>query len=267
TKPFILYDTDIYISTSIGISLYPYDGDDAEILLTNADCSMYRAKKRGRNQYEKANIDLNAGSFEKLLIENNLRKAIEEEEFELYFQPQVNLKTNQITSIEALIRWNHPDLGLIYPGDFIPIAEESGLILPIGEWVLKNACLKIKKMKMAGHPPVRIAVNLSAGQFLQNDLVQKIEQLLKETSVEPKYLELEITENMMMHDVQKAIEVLRQLKEIGVCISIDDFGTGYSSLNYLREFPVDTLKIDRSFIFDIDKNQHSVALTKAITQL
>ncbi|MFE8698729.1 EAL domain-containing protein [Cytobacillus sp. FJAT-53684] len=267
SKPFSLKETEMYITTSIGISLYPFDGDEVEQLITNADSAMYRAKKKGRNQYEKAKADVNAGGFEKLLLENNLRRALERDELTLYFQPQVDLKTNQIKSLEALIRWNHPDLGLISPGDFIPIAEESGLIVPIGDWVLRTACIKMKEWQNAGYPPVRIAVNLSAGQFLKSDLVKKVKTILEETGLAPSYLELEITENMVMHDVHLAIQVLRQLKEIGIQISIDDFGTGYSSLNYLKEFPVDTLKIDRSFIRDIDKNPSSVALTKAITTL
>ncbi|WP_237562910.1 EAL domain-containing protein [Bacillus dakarensis] len=266
-KTFVLKETDIYITTSIGISMFPFDGDDVESLVTNADTAMYRAKKKGRNQYEKAKADISAGSFEKLLIENSLRKALEKDELLLYYQPQVNLKTNSVTSVEVLLRWEHPDLGMISPGEFIPIAEETGLILPIGEWVLRKACQTMNDWQKAGHPPVRVAINLSARQFLQHDLVDQIKMILSETSLEPNLLELEITENMVMHDVHKAIGVLHQLKDLGVTISIDDFGTGYSSLNYLKEFPIDTLKIDRSFIYDIDKNSNSVALTKAITTL
>lgn len=267
SDPFTLKETEIFITTSIGISLCPFDGDDVETLITNADNAMYRAKKKGRNQYEKARVDINAGSFEKLLIENNLRKALKEEEFSLYYQPQINLKANRMSSLEALIRWNHPDLGIVYPNEFIPIAEETGLILPIGEWVLRTACIKMKEWQNAGFPPVRVAVNLSALQFLQNDLVTTVKNVLIESGLNPTFLELEITEEMIMHDMQKAIDVLKKLKEIGVSISIDDFGTGYSSLNYLKEFPVDNLKIDRSFIVDIDKNSKSVALTKAIATL
>jgi len=265
--PFSLKETELYMTTSIGISLYPFDGDEADILLTNADSAMYGAKKRGRNQFAKAKAEWNAGSFEKLLMESSLRKAIKEEEFLLYFQPQVNVKNNQITSMEALIRWNHPDLGLLMPGEFIPIAEESGLILQIGDWVLRQACQKMKEWLNDGNVPIRVAVNLAAGQFLQSDFVEKVKRILKETSLSAAHLELEITENMVMNDVQTAIQVLRQLKELGVYLSIDDFGTGYSSLNYLKEFTVDTLKIDRSFIYDIEEDPNSVALTKAITTL
>ncbi len=267
SKPFTLHDIEIHISTSIGISLFPYDGDDDEILLTNADSAMYRAKKKGRNQYEKANIEVSAGCFERLIIENNLRKALERNELSLNFQPQLDIRNEKVIGFEALLRWNHPDLGNIPPSDFIPIAEETGLILPIGDWVLKNACLKLKEWENAGFDSLRIAVNLSAQQFLQKNMVEKIKEVIKETSINPECLELEITEGVVIHDVDSAISVLKQLRDIGVQISIDDFGTGYSSLNYLKELPVNTLKIDRSFIFDIDSNPSSKALTAAITTM
>ena len=267
STPFSIKGTTIYISCSIGISVYPFDGDEVDLLVSNADSAMYRAKKNGRNQVGKSKVDLNAGGFEKLLLENSLRKAIENDELTLYFQPQVQLDTNEIVSVEALLRWNHSDLGLISPGDFIPIAEETGLILPMGDWVLRTACERMRSWQDHGVPPVRVAVNLSASQFLHNDLVTKVKKILEDTQLNPVLLELEITENMVMHDVNSAITILKQLKELGIKISIDDFGTGYSSLNYLKEFPVDTLKIDRSFIHDIDKNQNSVALTKGITAL
>lgn len=267
SKPFLLNNTDIFVSISIGVSLYPYDGDDSDTLVTNADSAMYRAKRNGRNRFEKARVDVSAGAFEKLLLENSLRKAIENEELTLHFQPQVNLKTDEVTAVEALLRWNHPELGMIPPGDFIPIAEETGLIVPMGDWVLRTACEKAKQWQREGLPPIRMAVNLSAVQFLQKDLVHKIDTILEETTFHPHYLELEITENMVMQDVHSAINTLKQLKKRGIHISIDDFGTGYSTLSYLKEFPVDTLKIDRSFIKDIDTNPSSVALTKAITTL
>ena len=267
SQPFSLHDIEIHISTSIGISLFPYDGDDGEILLTNADSAMYRAKKKGRNQYEKANVEANAGCFERLIIENELRKALEKNELSLNFQPQLDIKHEKIIGFEALLRWNHPDLGNIPPAEIIPIAEETGLILPIGDWVLKNACLKLKEWEKAGFHSLRIAVNLSAQQFLQKNMVEKIKDVIKETSINPEYLELEITEGVVIHDVDSAISVLQQLKDIGIQISIDDFGTGYSSLNYLKKLPVNTLKIDRSFIFDIDTNPSSKALTSAITTM
>jgi diguanylate cyclase (GGDEF)-like protein/PAS domain S-box-containing protein len=267
SEPFKLKNTDIFITASIGISLFPYDGDEADILISNADSAMYQAKKKGRNQYEKVRVNESAGAFEKLLLENNLRKALKENELTLYFQPQINLKTNEMNSMEALIRWHHPELGLISPGDFIPIAEETGLILLIDEWVLRTACTKMKERQNAGFPPFRVAVNLSAAQFLQKDLIVKIDQILADTSLDPSYLELEITENMVMHDVKAAIQVLKNLKERGIHLSIDDFGTGYSSLTYLKDLPVDILKIDQSFIKDIDTNSNSSSLTKAIVSL
>lgn len=267
SSPFLLNNMDIFVSVSIGLSLYPYDGDESDTLVTNADSAMYRAKRNGRNRFEKARVDVSAGAFERLLLENSLRKAIENEELTLHFQPQVHLKTDTVTAVEALLRWNHPEIGVIPPGDFIPIAEETGLIVEIGDWVLRTACEKVKQWHQEGFPPLRVAVNLSAVQFLQKDLVHKIDTILEETSFDPCYLELEITENMVMRDVHSAIMTLKQLKERGIHISIDDFGTGYSTLSYLKEFPVDTLKIDRSFIKDIDTNPSSVALTKAITTL
>lgn len=262
--PFQLKEIEIYITPSIGISLYPYDGDEIESLITNADSAMYRAKKGGRNKIEKSKLDISAGAFEKLMIENELRGALEKDELLLYFQPQVGLGGEHLTGMEALIRWNHPAIGLVPPGEFIPIAEESGLILPIGDWVLREACLKIKEWMEYG---VRISVNLSAKQFLQNDLVEKIESLIDETEILPYLLELEITESMVMYNMESATDTLRRLKDLGVRIAIDDFGKGYSSLNYLQNFPLDTLKIDRSFIFNIETSHSSKALTEAISNL
>ncbi|QOY38603.2 EAL domain-containing protein [Anaerobacillus isosaccharinicus] len=265
--PFHLNEIEIHITTSIGVSLYPYDGDEAEVLISNADSAMYRAKKKGRNQFEMAKVEVNAGAFERLIIENDLRKAIDNHQLSISYQPQLDLKTNRILGFEALLRWNHPDFGMIPPSDFIPIAEETGLILPIGDWVLKNACLQIKQWERAGFYSLHVAVNLSAQQFLQKNIVEKIEAVIKETKIDPSLLELEITESMVIHDIDSAVSVLQQLKDLGVQISIDDFGTGYSSLNYLKKLPVNTLKIDRSFIFDIDINPSSKALTTAITTL
>lgn len=266
-EPFLLRGTEIYITTSIGLSLYPYDGDDIETLVTNADSAMYRAKKKGRNQIEKAVVEINAGAFERLLIENNLRKALIQEEFFLVYQPQLDLNQNEVIAFEALIRWDHPDLGIIPPSEFIPIAEETGLIIPIGDWVLQTACQKLKEWQIEGYSSLRIAVNLAAQQFLQKRMIEKLKKILKEYNINPSLLELEITESMVMHDVDSAVSILNQLRDLGVRVSIDDFGTGYSSLNYLRNFPVDNLKIDRSFIIDIETNPSSKALTNAIATL
>lgn len=266
-EPFQLRETEIYINPSIGISLYPYDGDEIESLITNADTAMYRAKKNGHSKVEKASLDISAGSYEKLMIENSLYSALANHEFQLHFQPQIHLWKNRVIGMEALLRWNHPELGNIPPAEFIPIAEETGLILPIGDWVIHNACQKIRDWLDAGIQNIKVAVNLSAKQFLQNDLAEKIQHVLEVFRVPADCLEIEVTESMMMYDIDSATNMLNKLKEIGVHISIDDFGKGYSSLQYLQKLPLDTLKIDRSFIFDIDTNPSSMALTNAISNL
>ncbi|UCZ53966.1 EAL domain-containing protein [Bacillus shivajii] len=265
--PFSLKQTEVYMTTSVGISLYPYDGDDHETLVTNADSAMYRAKKSGKNKIKKAEVEMNAGAFERLLIENSLQRALENDEFTLVYQPQLDLTLNKATAFEALIRWDHPDLGMISPADFIPIAEETGLIIPIGDWVLQTACNQIKEWEKEGYSSLRVSVNLSAQQIFQKGLVEKLKDMLRKTKVQPHSLELEITESMFIHDVKSVVLTLHQLRELGVRISIDDFGTGYSSLSYLRNLPVDHLKIDRSFIADIETNPSSKALTNAITML
>ncbi|WML39369.1 EAL domain-containing protein [Neobacillus sp. OS1-2] len=265
--PFQLKETEIYMNPSIGISLYPYDGDEIETLITNADMAMYRAKRNGRKEIEKASVEIAAGSFEKLMIENSLYSALANEELTLHFQPQIHLTEQKIVGMEALLRWTHPEIGDIPPAEFIPIAEETGLILPIGDWVIRNACRQIRKWLDAGIQNIKVAVNLSAKQFLQHDLVDKIQQVLEEFWLPANCLEIEITENMMMYDIDFASDILNNLKDIGVHIAIDDFGKGYSSLQYLQKLPLNTLKIDRSFIFDIDTNPSSKVLTNAIANL
>ncbi|MBP1932353.1 putative bifunctional diguanylate cyclase/phosphodiesterase [Ammoniphilus resinae] len=267
TNPFFLQDQEVYITASIGISLYPYDGDDRETLITGADAAMYRAKRQGRNLYEWSKPELQAGSFERLILENSLRKAIDQEQLLLHYQPQLDLKSNQILSMEALLRWQHPDLGLIPPGEFIPLAEETGLIQSIGEWVIYSACTQNKAWQNQGLPPVRVAINLSATHLLQKNLPEVVAKILQTTELEPQWLELEITESAIMQDKQTAIQVLDQLKQMGVHLSIDDFGTGYSSLSYLKELPINTLKIDQSFMRDIQENENSRAVTYAIISL
>ncbi|MDG5788807.1 EAL domain-containing protein [Evansella sp. AB-P1] len=267
TIPFRLAQMEIHVTISVGMSMYPYDGNDAEVLISTADSAMYRAKKKGRNQFEKANVEVNAGAFERLVIENYLRKALPNGEFLIDYQPQVDLKEDKIIGFEALLRWNQPDLGRIPPSEFIPIAEETGLILPIGQWVLERACFQIKEWEQAGVYSVKVAVNISTQQFLQRNFVDTIKSVINKTRINPKKLELEITEGMIIHDIDAAISILQQLTDVGVKISIDDFGTGYSSLSYLKNLPVNTVKIDRSFVFDIDTNPSSKALTSAITTL
>jgi len=258
---------ELHITSSIGISLYPYDGEDADTLLKNADTALYRAKEQGRNNYQLYTPAMNARAFERLAMENSLRKALERHEFQLYYQPQIDTQTGDMVGVEALLRWQHPDLGVVYPAEFISLAEETGLIVPLGAWVLRTACLQNKKWQTAGLPPVTMAVNLSARQFQDRQLVDIIVGVLQETGLEPRWLELEITESTAMQNADYSNVVLRDLKQRGIQISLDDFGTGYSSLSYLKKFPIDTLKIDQSFIRDLSGNPNDAAIANAIIVL
>ncbi len=252
---FALGDHQVFVSASIGVTCYPQDGGDAETLLKNADAAMYRAKESGRDNFQFFSAEMNARALDRLVMTNNLRAALERDEFLLHYQPIFDLASGRLNAVEALVRWQHPKDGLVPPGRFIPIAEESGLIAPIGEWVLKTACAQMKAWIDAGIAPRRMAVNLSARQFKQKDLTQRIAAILQETGLAPRFLELEITESMVMADPAEAEKVLRQLHDSGISLAIDDFGTGYSSLSYLKRFPIDFLKIDRSFVRDIPQNK------------
>jgi len=264
-KPSFMFEGgELHVTTSIGIALYPDDGEDVSSLLKNADIALYRAKEQGRNNYQLYAPSMNAKAFERLAMEGNLRKALERQEFTVYYQPQLDLATGEIIGMEALIRWNHPDLGLVYPAEFIPMAEETGLIVPIGEWVLRTACEQNKAWQDAGHAPIRMAVNLSCRQFQQVDLAERVARIVKETGLDPRYLELEITESVLMKDADAAVDTLNKLKKKGIYISIDDFGTGYSSLGYLKRFPIDVLKIDRSFIRELSAGTEDAAIATAI---
>ncbi len=265
--PFILDREEIYITTSIGISIYPDHGDDAVTLMKNADMSMYRVKNNGRNNYEFYIPSMNKEAYENLVIEKSLHHALENNELILYYQPKFNALTGKIIGMEALVRWQSPKLGLVPPGKFISLAEETGLIVQIGKWVLKNACEQIRAWQDMGLPPLRVAVNLSVRQFEENNLIQIVEEVLKETRVEPQYLELEVTETMAMKNMDLMVKTLKKLKDMGIHIALDDFGTGYSSLKYLRNIPVDTLKIDRSFINDINSNPSYSAIIDAIIDI
>jgi diguanylate cyclase (GGDEF)-like protein len=267
TAPFFIEAQELYISASLGISLFPYDGGDADVLLKNADTAMYRAKQQGRNNYQFYSPEMNTKAREQLELETDLRKALAKDEFLLYYQPQVDLNTGEIISLEALIRWQHPQLGLIPPNQFIPIAEETGLICPIGEWVMRTACEQHQAWRAAGFPPIRIAVNLSARQFQQRDLVKTIKQTLQATHTEPCYLELEITESIAMQDIELTVAVLQELRQMGLQIAMDDFGTGYSSLNSIKHFPLHTLKIDQSFVRDLMSDPSDAAIAKAVIAL
>jgi diguanylate cyclase (GGDEF)-like protein/PAS domain S-box-containing protein len=265
--PFYLEGHELYISSSIGISLYPQDGSDAETLLRNADAALYRAKEHGRNNWRFYMPAMNSQGSLLLMLENRLHCALERQEFAVYYQPQVNVKTGEISGLEALVRWRHPDLGLVSPGQFIPLAEENGLIVPIGEWVLRTACSQNKAWQDAGLKPVRVAVNLSARQFQQPNLVEMVAEILRETGLDANFLELEITESTLIQNVDFASAMLRDLQRMGAHISMDDFGTGYSSLSYLKRFSFHTIKIDQSFVRDLKNNPPDAAIIAAVSGL
>ncbi len=266
SKPFDINGHHLVVSPSIGIAIYPNDGVDAEILLRNAEVAMYSAKNSGRCQYQFFTIELNSVSQYRHKLETGLRKALEDQDFVLHYQPQVETATGQIVGCEALIRWVTPE-GLYFPGQFIPLAEETGLIVPIGEWVLKTASQQIKTWQESGLPYIPIAVNLSSVQFAQADIQQKIHDILASTGLEPKWLELEITETVSMSDADYTTETIHALNELGISIAIDDFGTGYSSLSYLKRFRVSKLKIDRSFIHNVPHDPEDSAIVEAVINL
>ena len=265
--PFNCREQEFHMTTSIGIALAPYDGEDAETLLKNADTAMYRAKYQGKNNFQLYAADMNTQALEQLVLANDLYKALNRSEFLLHYQPQVDLKTGQVVGIEALIRWQHPERGMIPPNQFISLAEETGQIAAIGEWVLYTACAQNRAWQEAGYPPIRVAVNLSARQFQQQNLAQLINRVLTETGLEARYLEVEITESIAMQNIHVTIAVLDELRTMGVHISIDDFGTGYSSLATLKRFPLHTLKVDREFVKDLTTSNKDAALTQAIVTL
>ncbi|KAA9029917.1 EAL domain-containing protein [Niallia endozanthoxylica] len=261
--PFYLGQYELYITPSIGISLYPTDGESAEELIKKADSAMYQVKRSGRNHYKFYSFSQKEHTYERLELEIDLRKALEQKEFQLYYQPKLHLTSGKMTGVEALIRWKHPEKGFISPGEFIPIAEEIGLIIPMGEWVLRTACIQTKAWQDAGLAPFQTSVNLSVLQLYQPNLVELVGLVLEETGLDPKYLVLEITETMMI-DSDHALKVLKELKGLGVTISLDDFGTGYSSLHYLKEAPIDKIKIDQSFIRNCTIDSNDAIIVKTI---
>jgi diguanylate cyclase (GGDEF)-like protein len=264
SAPYLLDKKDCHVTVSIGISTFPADGSDSQTLLKTADVAMYRAKETGRNNYQYYLPSMNVYTVERLELESDLRHAVERGEFFLHYQPKVEIASGLITGVEALLRWKHPLRGLVPPLDFIPLAEETGLIVPIGEWVLATACARTKAWQGRGLPKLSVAVNLSARQFADTMLLAKLTRIIHDSGLDPSLLELEITESVVMSNGESAVGVLEKLKSIGVQIAIDDFGTGYSSLAYLKRFPIDILKVDRSFIRDIPTDSGDKKITRAI---
>ncbi|MCC8994651.1 MAG: EAL domain-containing protein [Candidatus Contendobacter sp.] len=266
-EPYRLDSHELSVTCSIGISLYPRDGRNADLLLKNADIALYRAKDMGRNTYQFYLSGATVMSRDRLTLEASLRYAVERQQLEVYYQPKWDFHAGAITGAEALIRWNHPQRGLLPPARFIAIAEDSGLVLPMGEWVLRDALRTISELHRNGFPGLRIAVNLSGRQFRQENLAEMIQGALAETGFNPAFLELELTESILMHNNEENMAMLRALKTMGTRIAIDDFGTGYSSLSYLQQFPVDVLKIDRAFVIDLPTSVSSAAIVDAIVTL
>lgn len=264
SKPFVIKVHEVVITPSIGISLSPLDGNEVDTLIRNADIAMYLAKEKGKNNYQFYQPETEAFIQRKYELENKIRKAIHNQEFELHYQPKFDLSTNEMIGAEALIRWNDPELGTIQPAEFIPIAEETGLIVPIGDWVMKQAYRQLKAWQESGIKDLIVSVNISARQFLNKDLVFKMDSIIKELDLNPKYINLEITESMAMIDISHSTKQMRDLKKLGVLLSLDDFGTGYSSLSYLNKFPFDFLKIDKSFIQEMNDSKNNLSIVQAI---
>jgi len=265
-RPLVVDDREYHATTSMGISCYPDDAEEADTLLRNANVAMYRAKEQGRDNYQFFTPAMTHFA-DRLALENDLRRALERDEFVVYYQPQVNVASQQIVGVEALVRWRHPERGLVFPEDFIPVAEESGLIVPLGEWVLRIACAQARAWQEAGLPPIHVGVNLSARQFQQRNLLELVRQVLSDTSLDPHCLQLEITESAAMHDVDFTRKTLGNLKEMGVQVAIDDFGSGHSSLNYLKQLPIDDVKIDQSFVRDLATDSNDAAIVGSIVAM
>jgi diguanylate cyclase (GGDEF)-like protein len=267
SEPLVVQGREFFVTTSIGIALHPEHGRDVDELVQRADIALYRAKDEGRNTYQIYSGDMNAQADERMTMDRLLRRALERREFVLHYQPKVSVSTGSIVGVEALIRWRSEELGMVSPADFIPLAEETGLIVPISAWVLHTACTQVKAWQDAGLPPLLMSVNLSPRQFRQKDLVETIAAALRETGLEARYLDLEITEGTVMHHADKAIAILNELNALGVQLSVDDFGTGYSSLSYLKRFPVQRLKIDQSFVRGVTSDPNDAAIVTAVVAM
>jgi diguanylate cyclase (GGDEF)-like protein len=262
-KPFVLGERELFVSASIGISIFPRHGEDREALVKNADIAMYRAKQEGRDNYQFHTSKHTHDAIRRLALETDLRKALDRESFCSHYQPIVDTESGRIVGAEALARWEHPLRGLLRPAEFIPIAEETGLIVPLGARILRDACARMQAWHASGHAGLRLSVNLSARQFHQQDLALQVEAILRETGLTPELLELEITESIAMQNIDASVVALRGLKALGVRITIDDFGTGYSSLSYLKKFPIDTIKIDQAFVQDVSSDSNDAAIVRA----
>ncbi len=262
--PFKINKQELFVTASIGVSIFPNDGDDSETLLRNADVAMYRAKDLGKNNYQFHSDDLSARIFERMTLETHLRHALERDEFILYYQPQIDARTQNISGVEALLRWQHPELGLVTPNNIVPLLEETGLIEQVGHWVLETACRQSRVWHDAGWSYLHMSVNISSRQFNNTDFIPSLHDIINQTEINPEFLELELTESMLMRNASTTVNALHSLSGLGVRFAIDDFGTGYSSLTYLRRFPIDTIKIDRSFIHDVTDNPDDAAIASAI---
>jgi diguanylate cyclase (GGDEF)-like protein/PAS domain S-box-containing protein len=263
-QPFMLGTHEVFITASIGITVYPYDSDNVDALLKNADTAMYQAKDQGKNNYQFYAESMNAVAFERFTMESQLHQALKHNEFQLYYQPQLDLRTGEMINVEAIIRWLHPERGCVLPEAFIPLAEDTGLIIPIGEWVLQSACSEIQELRRMGFPSLSVMVNISSIQLRQKDFADTVIRATQAHDIDPHSLELELTESILMQNIETTITKLQELKDLGIRLSLDDFGTGYSSLSYLKRIPLDTIKIDRSFINDVEKKGDSAEITRAI---
>jgi len=266
-RPLAVPSQELHITASIGVSLYPGDGEDPEALMRHADMALLRAKTQGGNIHSFFAPDMGESATVRVALKSKIRKALDAEQFLVYYQPMVSTSTGRMFGVEALVRWNHPEMGVIPPAAFIDMAEETGLILPLGEWIMRSACRQNRTWQITGLPPIKVAVNLSARQFQHRDLVEVIKEILQEIALEPSFLELEITESAAMWDMDRTIQILKKLRGLGICIAIDDFGQGYSSLSCLKRFPVTSVKIDRSFIREVASNPDDAAIVQAIINM
>ena len=267
SAPLTIEGRALYVTCSMGVATFPTDGSDPETLLMNADAAMYKAKEAGRDNVQFYTAEMNTRVHEKLTLQHEMRDGLARSEFVLHYQPQIDLRTGCVFAVEALVRWQHPTLGLLPPLKFIPLAEETGLIVPLGDWILHEACRRNKAWQDAGLPPISIAVNVSARQFSEKSLIDRVINALHESGMAAKYLELEITEGLIMQDVDQAVVTMKELQRLGVQLAIDDFGTGYSSLNALKTFPVTRLKIDKSFIKNLASDESDKAVAAAVISL